>query len=254
MVATTCKEDGQWSGKKIEAGEGLKTLECLRGRLLAERQASRSAKEEAELMGKKLIELENQIRKETEARNKAERRLKLLMKKLESLNIASTSVTSQNSNSTEISTNSSATKETQVQESRSESLVSTISDNKGEKVQEIIIDNKPNQISPDRTNSSPNSKSRNNSSTDSPRSSQISQVKYQSFSAEGKERENEHYIDKVAASVPGAAPAATKMKMKMKGIHERGTEVPDAVKQHVIRGNVQRPFERRNQMKAIMSM
>lgn len=129
----------------------------------------------------KLIELENQIRKETEARNKAERRLKLLMKKLESLNIASTSVTSQNSNSTEISTNSSATKETQVQESRSESLVSTISDNKGEKVQEIIIDNKPNQISPDRTNSSPNSKSPNNSSTDPHRSSQISQVKYQRY-------------------------------------------------------------------------
>lgn len=41
----------------MEVGEGLKTLECLRGRLLAERQASRSAKEEAELMGKKVMEI-----------------------------------------------------------------------------------------------------------------------------------------------------------------------------------------------------
>lgn len=39
----------------MEVGEGLKTLECLRGRLLAERQASRSAKEEAELMGEKVM-------------------------------------------------------------------------------------------------------------------------------------------------------------------------------------------------------
>lgn len=39
----------------MEVGKGLKTLECLRGRLLAERQASRSAKEEAELMGEKVM-------------------------------------------------------------------------------------------------------------------------------------------------------------------------------------------------------
>lgn len=39
----------------MEVEKGLKTLECLRGRLLAERQASRSAKEEAELMGEKVM-------------------------------------------------------------------------------------------------------------------------------------------------------------------------------------------------------
>lgn len=39
----------------MDVEKGLKTLECLRGRLLAERQASRSAKEEAELMGEKVM-------------------------------------------------------------------------------------------------------------------------------------------------------------------------------------------------------
>lgn len=38
----------------MEGDEGMKTLECLRGRLLAERQASRVAKEDAEFMGKKV--------------------------------------------------------------------------------------------------------------------------------------------------------------------------------------------------------
>ncbi|KAF2311980.1 hypothetical protein GH714_027652 [Hevea brasiliensis] len=39
--------------KKMEVEDSLRTLECLRGRLLAERQASRVAKEEAQLMGPK---------------------------------------------------------------------------------------------------------------------------------------------------------------------------------------------------------
>lgn len=38
----------------MERDEGLRTLECLRGRLLAERQASKTAKEDAELMGNKV--------------------------------------------------------------------------------------------------------------------------------------------------------------------------------------------------------
>lgn len=37
-----------------EENENLRTLECLRGRLLAERQISRSAKEEAELITMKV--------------------------------------------------------------------------------------------------------------------------------------------------------------------------------------------------------
>ncbi|XP_023543783.1 uncharacterized protein LOC111803551 [Cucurbita pepo subsp. pepo] len=177
------------SGKKMEVGKGLKTLDCLRGRLLAERQASRSAKEEAQLMGEKLIELENQIRRETELRNKAEKRLKLLIKKLESLNIASSTslVASEISTLSDSSTNSSALKETENQESRSENVDSTISENQCEKVPEIATskqrdEKKPNQNTPDRANSSPNSESRNNSCTDPHRSSQIPQRKDQSFS------------------------------------------------------------------------
>lgn len=38
----------------MERDEGLRTLECLRARLLAERQASKTAKEDAELMGNKV--------------------------------------------------------------------------------------------------------------------------------------------------------------------------------------------------------
>ncbi|KAL6998265.1 hypothetical protein U1Q18_008391 [Sarracenia purpurea var. burkii] len=68
--------------------EGLRTVECLRGRLLAERVASRVAKEDAAQMGCKLIELENQLRVEIKSRNKAEKRLRFLVKKLESMNIS----------------------------------------------------------------------------------------------------------------------------------------------------------------------
>ena len=48
---------GHFSSKKKEGDEGLNlnTVECLRGRLLAERQASRVAKEEVELMGNKVF-------------------------------------------------------------------------------------------------------------------------------------------------------------------------------------------------------
>lgn len=38
----------------MEKEDGLRTVECLRGRLLAERAASRKAKEDAELFGNKV--------------------------------------------------------------------------------------------------------------------------------------------------------------------------------------------------------
>ncbi|KAH0932790.1 hypothetical protein HID58_009907 [Brassica napus] len=66
-----------------EEKEGMRTVECLRGRLLAERQASRSAKEEAELITKKMEELEEHLKEEIRLREKAEKRLKYLMRKLE---------------------------------------------------------------------------------------------------------------------------------------------------------------------------
>lgn len=83
----------------MEREDGLKTLECLRGRLLAERGASRVANEEAMQMGNKLIELENQLRKEVKSRNRAEKRLKSLIKKLDSMNMSYVFVVSDESSS-----------------------------------------------------------------------------------------------------------------------------------------------------------
>ncbi|KAL7612407.1 uncharacterized protein LOC111916426 [Lactuca sativa] len=78
----------KWSDKMMEGDEGLRTVECLRGRLLAERAASKVANDESEQIGKKVIELEKQLQMEIKSRNKAEKRLKFLMKKLNSLNIS----------------------------------------------------------------------------------------------------------------------------------------------------------------------
>ncbi|KAJ4831462.1 hypothetical protein Tsubulata_016753 [Turnera subulata] len=81
------------NNNKMEGEGAVKTtLDCLRGRLLAERQASRAAKEDAELMGNKLIELENKLKEEINLRRKAEKKLRFLKKKLESLNINSPSL------------------------------------------------------------------------------------------------------------------------------------------------------------------
>nr|GME19033.1 myosin heavy chain, cardiac muscle isoform-like isoform X2 [Ipomoea batatas] len=88
--------------------DALRTVDCLRGRLLAERVASKNAKEEAQLMGNKLIELENRLKEETKSRNRAEKRLKFLMKKLQSINVSFVSDESENSCLTEGSEVSSA--------------------------------------------------------------------------------------------------------------------------------------------------
>ncbi|KAI3799483.1 hypothetical protein L1987_34781 [Smallanthus sonchifolius] len=77
-----------FSDKRMEGDEGLRTVECLRGRLLAERAASKAANDESEQISKKVIELEKQLKMEIKSRNKAEKRLKFLMKKLDSLNIS----------------------------------------------------------------------------------------------------------------------------------------------------------------------
>ncbi|KAF8042505.1 hypothetical protein BT93_A0976 [Corymbia citriodora subsp. variegata] len=84
------KEESLLSTKETRGKEeGLRTVECLRGRLLAERQASRFSRERAQLMATKLVELENQLREETRLRAKTEKKLKLLKKKLETLLISS---------------------------------------------------------------------------------------------------------------------------------------------------------------------
>ncbi|XWS59751.1 hypothetical protein CRYUN_Cryun08bG0148200 [Craigia yunnanensis] len=135
MIA--CKKQGsKWSEKKMEGDDGLRTVECLRGRLLAERQSSKTAKEDAELIGNKLIELENKLKEETKLRNKAEKRLKLLRKKLESLTILPTLEESQQSSSSEhcavssvSSTRNSGTRDPEESASKSQNAVPEISKN-----------------------------------------------------------------------------------------------------------------------------
>ncbi|CAL5207172.1 unnamed protein product [Lathyrus oleraceus] len=85
VIDASAKVDHKCS-KKMEVDEGLNlnTVACLRGRLLAERHASKVAKEQAESMGKKLVELEKLVKEEIRLRDKSERKLKLLRKKLES--------------------------------------------------------------------------------------------------------------------------------------------------------------------------
>ncbi|XP_012443410.1 uncharacterized protein LOC105768179 isoform X3 [Gossypium raimondii] len=106
MVACN-KEDIKCSEKRVGGDGGMRTVECLRGRLLAERQASKIAKQDAQLMESKLLELENKLKEETKLRNKAEKRFKLLKKKLESLKILPNLDESEKSSSSESSTVSS---------------------------------------------------------------------------------------------------------------------------------------------------
>ncbi|KAL0671399.1 hypothetical protein Bca4012_034103 [Brassica carinata] len=95
-----------FASKKMEEGEekgNLRTVECLRGRLLAERQVSRSVKDEADLITRKMEELEKNLKEEIRLREKAEKRLKFLMKKLESIKGSRSSEGSEQLSSSEVS-------------------------------------------------------------------------------------------------------------------------------------------------------
>ncbi|XP_073015580.1 uncharacterized protein [Primulina eburnea] len=78
--------DVKWSEKMMEE-DIVRTVDSLRGRLLAERMVSRNAKDEAEQLGNKLIQLETMLKQEAKSRDKAERKLRFLIKKLESMNL-----------------------------------------------------------------------------------------------------------------------------------------------------------------------
>ncbi|KAM3228888.1 hypothetical protein ACQJBY_060057 [Aegilops geniculata] len=65
----------------------MRTVECLRGRLLAERVASKAAKEEADQLAARLDELEKRLSDEVKIRDRAERRLRRAIRRLESLKI-----------------------------------------------------------------------------------------------------------------------------------------------------------------------
>ncbi|XP_047161866.1 uncharacterized protein LOC124831813 isoform X2 [Vigna umbellata] len=92
ITPATVKQNHTWSGMKTEEHDGWNALECLRGRLLAERQASKVAKEQAESLCNKFNELEKKLKEEIKLRDKAERKLKLLKKKLECFNVSTASL------------------------------------------------------------------------------------------------------------------------------------------------------------------
>ncbi|KAJ0987708.1 hypothetical protein J5N97_006064 [Dioscorea zingiberensis] len=82
-----------------EEDGGLRTVDCLRGRLLAERVASKAAKAEVEKMSTRLEELEKLIAEEIKSRDRAQRRLENALKKLESLKLLDVSGSSVSSSS-----------------------------------------------------------------------------------------------------------------------------------------------------------
>ncbi|KAL6648337.1 hypothetical protein ACP70R_012561 [Stipagrostis hirtigluma subsp. patula] len=85
------------NGGEEGGGGGMRTVECLRGRLLAERVASKAAKEEADQLARRLDELEKKLAGEVKVRDKAERRLRKVIKKLEALKILDVEILSDGS-------------------------------------------------------------------------------------------------------------------------------------------------------------
>uniref|UniRef100_A0ACD5YNB3 Uncharacterized protein n=1 Tax=Avena sativa TaxID=4498 RepID=A0ACD5YNB3_AVESA len=85
-LAAQCRGNvGGGEGGGGGGGGGMRTVECLRGRLQAERVASKAAKEEADRLATRLDELEKKLADEVKTRNKAERRLRRAIKRMESL-------------------------------------------------------------------------------------------------------------------------------------------------------------------------
>lgn len=81
------KENADANLSEMEGEDSLRTVNCLRVRLLAERVASRNARQEADQLENKLLELENLLKEEAKSRNRAEKKLKFLMKRLQSTSI-----------------------------------------------------------------------------------------------------------------------------------------------------------------------
>ncbi|XP_011019279.1 PREDICTED: suppressor protein SRP40 isoform X2 [Populus euphratica] len=273
------KEEKVWSeSKKMEGRDSWRTLECLRGRLLAERQASKIAKEEAELMGNKLIELENKLREETRLRKKAEKKHKLLMKKLESLKISPTLEGSEKSSlsdnsgfSSTSSTSTSGHKDPEESESKPQSTIQALSldmkDNGSETTTSnqnacIVLDSIQESTG---TQDTQNSNSEHNlkdysldkSSHESMACSQDSKADDLSSSSikasvvemetnAGIESDNEDYVDDSLALVPMSFPASTK-KNELRIVKRSVIEVLDALRH--AREQIQSSMESRHMIR-----
>ncbi|KAM4078133.1 hypothetical protein ACB094_09G014100 [Castanea mollissima] len=265
--------DSKWSDKKVEGDDGVRTVECLRGRLLAERQASRVAKENAELLGNKLIELENQLKEETKFRNKAEKKLKLLMKKLESLNISTISVESEQSSTSEkckmscmSSTSTSGSRHPEEDEPKSQFSSPQISKNLEHNVSETSTPTQShsspsteNDFSPEGTSSasaSASASSNSNSNHDDPShklspSSEDPRTDNHSCSSlkssiVDNESDHEDDVDNSLALVPLSFPMTPKT-VEVKPLNESVCEVLNALRN--ARKEIQSSMQRRHMVR-----
>lgn len=249
----------------MEADEGLNTVECLRGRLLSERQASRAANEEAESMGNKLVELEKKLRDEIDLRERAERRLRKLNKKLQSLKLFSTSEESEQLSSLENSASfcgspagSFASRDSEASETKilttnpslSEIAMQSVSEpsapmDKGHDSHGSASDNYTrdsnsdcsfleNSNSLDLNNDDSSSTSRSSSKDFSSQDSKNDECRQSSLSSKSSvtecEDDDRDYIDNSLALVPVNFPVTTKEAREVKPVHESVTEALDALR------------------------
>lgn len=278
MTATGKEEKGWSESQKMEGRDSWRTLECLRGRLLAERQASKIAKEEAELMGNKLIELENKLREETKLWKKAEKKHKLLMKKLGSLEISPALEGSEKLSSSDnsgfsstSSTSNSGHKDPEESESKPRSIIPALSQDSKDNGSETTTSNQNACTVLDSieessgTRDTQDSNSEHNlkdypldkSSHESMACSQDSKADDQSSSSvkasveemeanAGIESDNENYADNSLALVPMSLPASTK-KSELKIVNRSVLEVLDALRH--AREQIQSSMESRHMIR-----
>ncbi|TXG59089.1 hypothetical protein EZV62_016918 [Acer yangbiense] len=244
MIATTSmEEEKKKSEKMVEANDDLRTVESLRGRLLAERQASRVANEEAEQLGNKLIELENQLKQETKMRKKADKKLNFLKKKLESLKMLPI---------LEESEQSSTSSSDSCSHSCRSSTTTTSTSISGPKDSSEESESKPQMICNVSSDSTTSNQSHQNSSFQE-KSSSISQDSITSStsmksSMEENQSEDEDYVDNTLALVPVSFPEKSQKntsEMKIMSASSVG-EVLDALRH--AREKIQRSMESRRHM------
>ncbi|KAM0991123.1 hypothetical protein ACFX13_009670 [Malus domestica] len=252
MTATTGMEDEKWSDK-MEGDGGLRTLECLRGRLLAERQASRVAKEDAELIGKKLIELQKQLKEEIKLKEKAEKKLNCLKKKLESLNNSSKNSEKSYTQST---TTSSGSNHPETHEAKSKVAESEIP----EESRQNAADTTTSEQSHESTFTDENTSSQSTSGSSSSSSIECSSspkgfCHNPSHKSEDPKIEDSnryrskmvtwgYYVDNTLALVPGNMPATCHTSTELKPVGENLRQVHDALRN--TRENLQRSMEKRH--------
>ncbi|TQD96372.1 hypothetical protein C1H46_018006 [Malus baccata] len=230
----------------MEGDGGLRTLECLRGRLLAERQASRVAKEDAELIGKKLVELQKQLKEEIKLKEKAEKKLNCLKKKLESLNNSSKNSEKSYTQST---TTSSGSNHPETHEAKSKVAESEIP----EESRQNAADSTTSEQSHESTFTDENTCSQSTSGSSSSSSIECSSSP-KGFchnpshkSEDPKIEDSNRYASPVnltSSTVPVNMPATCHTSTELKPVGENLRQVLDALRN--TRENLQRSMEKRH--------